>query len=200
VIFTSDHGDMLGSQGLLRKQQPWEESIHIPMVFRAPGRVPAGRVSDALIGVVDLLPTICGLSDVAAELDVQGLDLSKAVTGEHPGRDEVLIMDPAPIDHCMGKPGWWGLRTPRWTYARTLDGPVVLCDNERDPHQLANLVSRPESAEVRDELDARVLRRFREIAEPVQPWSQSIREAGLAEAWNARQRHLHPHHDVPLVD
>ncbi|MDQ3541482.1 MAG: sulfatase [Chloroflexota bacterium] len=43
VVFTSDHGDQLWSHGTMKKQQPFEESIHIPLICRWPGRIPAGR-------------------------------------------------------------------------------------------------------------------------------------------------------------
>jgi arylsulfatase A-like enzyme len=49
VVFTSDHGDMLGSQGLRLKRKPWEESIRVPGILRYPAKVKAGRTSNALL-------------------------------------------------------------------------------------------------------------------------------------------------------
>jgi arylsulfatase A-like enzyme len=191
VVFTSDHGDMLGSQGLVRKQRPWEESIQVPLVVRHPGRIPAGRTSDELVSMVDLLPTLCGLTGIGGTGDMQGTDLSATMTGMAPGRDEVLLLNPCSVDDGRANPGWWGLRTPRHTYARTLNGPWVLHDNQRDPYQMTNLVAQPEAAEWVRRLDARVLRAFEEIGDPVRPWQESLREMGLVEAWNTREEHFH---------
>ncbi|MFB3078295.1 MAG: sulfatase, partial [Lysobacterales bacterium] len=75
-IFTSDHGDMLGSQGHRLKQRPWEESINIPFILRYPERIEPGQERDWLVATVDMMPTVLGLSDMAVPATVEGLDLS----------------------------------------------------------------------------------------------------------------------------
>ena len=58
-VFTSDHGDMLGSQGEVKKQRPWEESIRVPFLLRWPQRFGLnGRQIDALLDTPDILPTL----------------------------------------------------------------------------------------------------------------------------------------------
>ena len=47
LIYTSDHGTMLGSHGVGSKRQPYEESIRVPCIFRWPGQIPRGRKVDA---------------------------------------------------------------------------------------------------------------------------------------------------------
>ena len=42
LVYTSDHGDMLGSHGHVRKERPWEESARIPFMVRWPRRIPTG--------------------------------------------------------------------------------------------------------------------------------------------------------------
>ena len=191
VVFTSDHGDMHGSQGEIRKQKPWEESIGVPLVARLPGTIPAGRTTDALVGVVDMLPTILGLAGLGGAEAMQGCDLSAAATGDGAGREDVLLMNPVSIDDGKDQPGWWGLRTPRCTYARTLDGPWLLYDNEADPYQMRNLADDAASADLLHDLDRRLRRRLDEIGEPMLPWPETIRSSGLVRQWNARERHLH---------
>ena len=194
VIFTSDHGDMLGSQGRVRKQKPWEESIRIPLIFRKPGLVPAGRTTDALIGVVDLLPTILGLTGLGVPEGLDGLDLSAAVTADVAGREDVLLLNPCSVDDGRNLPGWWGLRTARHTYARTLGGPWVLYDNRRDPYQLENLAAQPETAELRRRLDARLTELLDQVGDPPRSWTDTICSLGLVGAWNDRERALHGRH------
>jgi arylsulfatase A-like enzyme len=61
-VFWSDHGDMLHSHGERRKQRPWEESVHVPLLIRYPRRFGRqGRRIEAPINTPDLLPTLLGL-------------------------------------------------------------------------------------------------------------------------------------------
>jgi arylsulfatase A-like enzyme len=160
LVFSSDHGDMLGSHRMASKQMPYEESIAIPFLVRAPRWIPAGTVTEALLSPVDIMPTLLGLAGVPAPPDLDGLDLTDAVTG---GRDDqqdaVLIMKLVPGGNpwlANGVTPWRGVRTRRYTYARLLDrGPWVLFDNLEDPLQLRNLVDDPGHREIRDQLDRR---------------------------------------------
>ena len=63
LVFTSDHGDMLGSHGVWRKQWPWDDCMLVPLIVRYPaGQHTAGSI-DMPINVVDLMPTLLGLAD-----------------------------------------------------------------------------------------------------------------------------------------
>ena len=210
VVFTSDHGDMLGSQGQIRKQRPWEESISVPLIVRKPGQVPPGRTSDALISIVDLLPTILGLCGLDGDSGMQGRDLSQTVTGTDDGekdvlltnpcpigqfrrsqaRQEVLLANPCPVDDYRAMRGWWGLRTRHHTYARRLDGTWVLYDNDADPYQMSNLAEDTDYADLRQELDGRLTQRLEEVGELMLPWDELIRRLDMVEQWNAREREL----------
>jgi len=156
VVFTSDHGDMLGSQGCHRKQRPWDESIMVPFALRHPGRVPSGLRTPALLNVVDLMPTLLSLAGVAAPTTCEGLDLSHAARGLQQG----VRPSSAFLQHCCtfadarDLPVWRGIRTERYTYAETRDGPWLLYDNEDDPYQQHNRVDDRSSAwrQSRDEL------------------------------------------------
>ncbi len=99
VAFTSDHGEMLGSHGLMQKGLWWEESIGVPCALRWPGRVPVGR-SDVLFGSADFFPTVAGLLGIAEHTPagVEGRDVSAALLGVAgaPRPDSLLILNPAP--------------------------------------------------------------------------------------------------------
>lgn len=159
-VFTSDHGDMLGSQGEAKKQRPWEESIRVPFLLRYPG-LPGWdpRRSEALIDAQDVMPTLLGLCGLPIPDSVEGLDYSGHIRG---GPD---FSDGAALLTCVHPFGQWqrerhggreyrGIRTHRYTYVRDLDGPWVLYDNTEDPYQLENLVDHPGSLPVRQKLDA----------------------------------------------
>src|SRR5690606_57568 len=81
VVLLSDHGEMGGSHGLRNKQVPFEESLHVPLILRWPGRLAAGAVCDHLFSGVDIGPTTMGLCGVPVPAAVQGLDQSRALQG-----------------------------------------------------------------------------------------------------------------------
>jgi arylsulfatase A-like enzyme len=166
VVFSSDHGDMHGSQGVYKKQWPWNEAVKVPFVIRYPGVVPAGATVGAPINVIDVMPTLLGLAGLGVPEPVEGIDLSPFLTGvQSDPPDSVLIMNPCPfsIGDPRGDdqyPDYKGMRfeyrgvvTDRYTYVRTIDRPWLLYDNRDDPYQLTNLIDDPRHATTRDRLD-----------------------------------------------
>jgi len=152
-VFTSDHGDMLGSQGRQRKQHPWDESVMVPFVMRCPVQVSPGHRITSPFNVVDILPTLLSLAGVPIPGTAQGRDHAPAVRGEpFEGNDAAYTMSIAPFAEYRGQP-WRGLRTERYTYARNLDGPWLLYDNQEDPYQLNNLTGRSDGGGLQQEMD-----------------------------------------------
>ena len=204
VVFTSDHGDMLYSHGRLKKQQPYDEAISVPLLWRWPGTIPAGYHSDALFSTVDYVPTLRSLLGLPDETPMDGADRSAQVIGQAPstGDEEVLLTDLVACDEAvaMGLREWRGLRTRRHTYARWVDGSDwLLFDNETDPFQEHNLVADPSFEEVRRSLGARLDARLRQAGDPVLPGLELVRRQGLASLWNARELELHPAGGARLI-
>ncbi|MHC5055981.1 MAG: sulfatase family protein [Planctomycetota bacterium] len=183
-LFTSDHGDMLGSHGHQKKQRPWEESIRVPFLLRYPGM--AGwrpRETDAPIDAQDIMPTLLGLAGVRAPAGMEGLDFSGHVAGgDDPSGGEALITCPHPFGQFVkGRGGgreYRGLRTRRHTYVRSLEGPWLLYDNEADPHQMRNLVGEAEHAALREELDRRLQAKLDAAGDEFLPGMEYIRRWG----------------------
>jgi arylsulfatase A-like enzyme len=170
LVFSSDHGDQLGSHRTFGKDMPFEESISIPFIVRFPPKVRAGTVTDALLSPVDIMPTLLALAGVPCPR-VDGLDLSGAATGhDGPRRDAVLLMHLTPICNAWlanAMDAWRGVRDHRYTYARHDDGaPWLLYDNHADPFQLRNLVADPAHEAIRRRLDARVNDLLRDAGDP----------------------------------
>jgi arylsulfatase A-like enzyme len=92
VVYFSDHGSMLGSHGRMHKEVPEEESSNIPLIFRCPGTVASDRVSDALIGIVDIMPSLLGLVSVPVPETVEGSDLSALIAGDTDEGPESLLI------------------------------------------------------------------------------------------------------------
>jgi arylsulfatase A-like enzyme len=194
VVYTSDHGTMLGSHGLHHKQVPYEESVGIPLVMRgARSKLgAAGRRDGLLIGIVDLAPTLLGILGVAPEAPMQGRDLSAEIAdpGSASRPDSVHLQNAIAVDQAAweGVPPWRAVRTDRYTYARTVDGPWLLFDNLSDPDQSKNLVDDPDAAGILAELDSLLRQSSDEAGEPLLPEREYIRYCGLEAAWDARSK------------
>jgi arylsulfatase A-like enzyme len=182
--FTSDHGDMLGSHGQFKKQQPWEEAIRVPFLLRYPALLGCGgREVDVLIDAPDIMPTLLSLSGLAIPGTVEGLDYAGYLQGgEDPSDGAALLMCPQPFGQWSapvhGGREYRGLRTHRYTYTRTLDGPWLLFDDEQDPYQLENLVEAPAYAGLVRELDEWLQRRLDALGDKFLPGLEYIRRWG----------------------
>jgi len=77
IVFTSDHGDMLGAHGLVTKGvgTPYEEVYNIPLILRIPGLYPVGEDVDSVVSLVDVAPTLLDFCDAGALPDAQGRSL-----------------------------------------------------------------------------------------------------------------------------
>ena len=163
VVFTSDHGDMLGSQGRENKMVPYREAVNIPCIVRWPGHIPAGRRTDVLHAPMDHFPTLCGLTGLQAPSTCDGLDLSGTLLDTKKvqrHRDAVLMMNYVShwdyFDSGTRWPEWRGVRTQRYTYVKWLDGKEELYDNRDDPYQMKNLAESPGALPVIEKLRARL--------------------------------------------
>ena len=168
VVFTSDHGDMLGSHGLTRKLLPWDESAVVPFLLQYPQALGnAGRSVDLPISTPDILPTLLGLSDIPVPASVEGTDFSGTLKGT-PGAvdsDGALFELPVPYHTAItyGIAAYRGIRTRRHTYVETQDdGPWLLYDNREDPYQLTNLVGTPGTEELQAKLASILHRKLAE--------------------------------------
>jgi len=182
-LFTSDHGDMLGSQGQAKKQRPWEESIRVPFLLRYPdGLGDAGRDVEKIVDAPDIMPTLLRLAGVAVPQTVEGADLSAFARGEPPPPDDAaLIMCAHPFGQFLRSQGgreYRGVQTARYTYVRDLNGPWLLYDNRRDPFQLDNLCRDPKMAGVRADLEALLRRKLRERSDAFLPGDEYVRQWG----------------------
>jgi arylsulfatase A-like enzyme len=196
LVFTSDHGSMLGSQGHHYKQQPWEESIAVPLIVRGGPGLPRGVELDLLIGLVDLTPTLLGLLGVPVPAAMQGRDLSAFIRepGVTDGRPtSIYLQEMICCDQAIreGIILWRGVRTARYTYARNLAGPWVLYDNWEDPYQLHNLVDAPGARELLEELEREMEAWMARLDDRLEPAEAVLHRYGLTEAWAERNAHLH---------
>ncbi len=83
LVFTADHGDMLGAHRSWNKQQPYEESIRVPFLIHYPSVLgKEGKTSAVLLNTPDILPTLLGFSNIVVPTWVEGKDLSGIISGK----------------------------------------------------------------------------------------------------------------------
>ena len=171
LVFSSDHGDMIGSHRMCLKQEPFEESINIPFIVRYPKRIPRGTVTDGLLSPIDVMPTLLSLAGAPVPKSVEGISLEQAALGKRSDQqDAVLLMKMVPGGMpwmCNAATPWRGVRTKTHTYARLADGgPWVLYDNKADPYQMNNLVDDPAYKKLREKMEAKMRALLKKARDP----------------------------------
>ena len=136
VIFTSDHGEMLGDMGIYQKTVPYEPSIRIPLVAAGPG-IARGMRSDALVELSDLNPSICDLCGVAQSAGMDARSFLPTLRDPGAGHREAIVT--AFQSHRT-------IVDASHKLVRYVDeGIVELYDLVNDPYETANLAgSQPE--------------------------------------------------------
>lgn len=157
VIFTSDHGEMLGDhQMLLKGPMMFDCSLKVPLLVRWPQQIPAGTVREELVEWIDLAPTLLAAAGVAPLPRQQGRDLAP-LWGDGAGwadrdwvlseyRDSCWPYDP-PVHTTMLRSGSWKIVVHHGPPATARGRDGELYDLSRDPHEQHNLWNAPEAAE-----------------------------------------------------
>lgn len=194
VIYTSDHGDLLGSHNMIFKQMPHEESSHIPLIVGGGLDELARGQCDGLISLVDLLPTVMNFLNVDFDQDaVDGTNLSRLlVDASSPGADFVYLYSLLPCHYAVtrGDASWRAIRTEDSTFAYNTDtgSDWLLFDNRKDPLQQTNLIhasSDLDIATLRKQLFACIRKYDGNLS-----WQELIQQEGFVDAWNHSQRHF----------
>ena len=83
IVFTSDHGEMLGDHGLIQKGcRFYEGQVHVPLIMSWPGRFPEGLVADGLVELIDIAPTLLEEAQIGIPEWMQGISLASILKGE----------------------------------------------------------------------------------------------------------------------
>ncbi len=152
VIYTSDHGDNLGTRGLWGKCTMYEESAGVPLIMAGPD-VPKAAHCGTPVTLCDVAATVLdavGAPDAIAELGLPGvslLDLAGRPTQDRAALSEL---------HTYCPDGVFMLRTPRWKYMHYVNAAPQLYDLEADPEELRDLAGDPAHAGVLAEMEARL--------------------------------------------
>ena len=157
IVFSGDNGLAVGQHGLLGKQNLYEHSIRVPLIFAGPG-IQAGQRTDAMCYLLDLFPTLCELTGVPVPSSVDGMSLVPALRNP-----KAVIRDSVFYAY---KNVQRGVRTDRWKLIKyNVKGveTTQLFDLENDPWEIHNLADDPAQAERMRELTALLKRRMKEL-------------------------------------
>ncbi len=156
VIFTADHGEMMGERGMWYKQHFWEWAAHVPLVIRKPGQSQGSRVKQN-VSLVDLLPTMIDFATDGAGLPlatpIDGQSLRKLMEGEADDWPDIVISEYT-SDGSTGPSRM--VRKGPWKYMEIEGVDQLLFNLEEDPSELVNRVDDPALVSLVDEMRALV--------------------------------------------
>ncbi len=180
VIFTSDHGEMLGDHGIyLKGPYFYEPAIRVPLIISGPGILNNGARSNALVELVDIAPTLLQVSGTEQQPGMQGQSLLPVLTGDGPldtHRQDVYC------EYYNAMP-WHQQPQAHATMVRSKKYKIVavhganggeLYDLEREPDETHNLWNHPEAREVQLQMMERLINRMAWTVDPLPerqaPW------------------------------
>ena len=190
IVFTADHGDLLGSHGAYKKQQPYEESARVPMLFHIPKNLNiATGEREALMNSEDIMPTILSICDIPIPDTVEGIDYRPYLEGKAKVGDTTLLTCVQPFGQWNkvqhGAREYRAIKTKQYTYVRDMKGPWLFFDNTKDPYQMDNLVGKSEYASLQKEINQKLTEMLRKTVdeflsgnEYLEKWGYPVDDTG----------------------
>lgn len=153
VLFTSDHGDLLGDHGLSEKWAMYDIVTRVPLIAWSPGRIPSGRRVGGLCQLFDLGPTILEMAGIEPPSSWEAQSLIPAMLGETEDMREFVYAEQGADRSMTGADFLTMVRNEKWKLVHisgTTEGQLF--DLEADPDEVVNLWDRPEASEVKQSL------------------------------------------------
>jgi len=152
VVYTSDHGEMLGENGLWLKNVLFENAARVPLIM-AGGGLPRGKTVSAPVAHVDMVATMLELAGVPRDPKLRGHSLAALARGQggHPG---IAYSESHSEGNCTGS---FMIRKDRWKYIYPTGYDPILFDLESDPLEQHDRAGEPATAAIQKELHAELL-------------------------------------------
>ena len=163
VVFTSDHGTLLGQHGMIDKavEAFYDDLMRVPLIMRLPGKIPAGKTCPARATSVDVAPTILDYLAVSPLTNGHGHSLQPLLEGKADD-DRPVFGERGRLDrpHAARM-----IRTRRWKLNLLARGQVELYDLQQDPDELHNLAHDPVQASRIRELSSQLFEHMRAVGD-----------------------------------
>lgn len=156
VVYTADHGELLGEHGLWRKSTFHEHSARVPLIVRWPGVLPRGRRVPTPVSLVDMAPTLAEIAGCEVPIDLDGTSLLPAATGTGDAGRAVVSEY---LAHGVTGPAAM-LRRGDFKLNTFLGYRSQLFNVTEDPGERNDLIDDPAHASIRAELEAELAARF----------------------------------------
>jgi len=186
ILFTADHGDMMGDQHLWRKTYAYEGSSRIPMIIRWPDaltnipNIKRGQVIDKLVELRDVLPTFLSVAGIEKPAEMDGMNMLRIIKDQTAEWRTMLDLEHGT---CYWKENAWVCLTDgiyKYIYF-TLTGKQQLFNLDIDPKELNDLSQDPEYKELLGVWRAHMVTHLSERGEPwVKNGELTIQEASMA--------------------
>jgi arylsulfatase len=177
VIFTSDHGELLGDYGSFGKRSILDPAARVPLIVRFPARFEPGARCDRLASSVDISPTCLAVAGISPSPDHVGFDLADLAAGKV-NRDAVLCQ------YQQNRLGLYGLITQEWKYIYSApDNKEWLLQRVPGQMDTRNLAGHPAYGALLTELRTRLI-----------DW---LRSDGYLDPLDGNSWRLYPRLDVP---
>jgi arylsulfatase A-like enzyme len=145
-VFTGDQGVAIGSHGLMGKQNLYEDSMKVPVIFAGPG-VPQEKASDAFAYHFDIYPTICELTGAKMPQEIDGKSLVAVMQGKADGVRDAILLGYKGVQRAVRRGQWKFIRYPEVNKTQ-------LFDLQADPREIKDLAGDPARADKVKELMA----------------------------------------------
>jgi choline-sulfatase len=149
IIYTADHGEMLGNRGIWYKNSFYDGSASIPFIWSFPKELPEGKVIGAPAMNMDIFPTLCDLCNLPKPDGLEGKSLLPVMKGASDGAERYSLSE-SYRDGFAGRM----IRTAKWKYFFYKNGEEYLYDMQADPGEERNLIKDPKNRTIADKLKA----------------------------------------------
>ncbi len=190
VVYTTDHGDMMGSHHLMEKGawNVYEETVRLPLVLHDPRNPSPPSTLSPLVSQLDLVPTLLEMAGVQPPPGLAGRSAASLLSGQRDGYQDAIFGETAALSERPGVDpelpqealdpettllAKW-VRTDQHKYAAYSNDRDELYDLETDPLEMRNLAYDPDYASMASELRTRLLAWMQETNDPVLPRMRNI--------------------------
>lgn len=178
IVYTSDHGEMMGAHRLISKgSAAYDDICRIPFIIHEPNKAP--REIDTPVSHIDLLPTLLSIADIPTPASLHGESLLPIINAAEPPveRGVMVEFNRYEIEHdSFG--GFIPMRswvTDKYKLVVNLFDEDELYDRHNDPQEMVNLIDNPDYSNVRDGLHDSLLAYMDRIRDPFRGYQWATR-------------------------